>query len=132
MRRIVVLLLLLIPGTVLGLACAGGAPPPPELISNRRRADLISEEEIERARYANAYEVVQALRSNWLRERGPDSFTNPGRVLVYRDDIKMGGVEVLRMMPTAEISFIRFYDGLQASGRWGLDHGNGVIFVSTR
>ncbi len=72
------------------------------------------------------------MRSNWLRPRGSDSLTRPTEVLVYRDDIKMGGVDVLRAMPTMEISSIRFIDGITASGRWGLDHGSGVIFVVTR
>ncbi|MGH7463012.1 MAG: hypothetical protein ACREMA_18555 [Longimicrobiales bacterium] len=52
--------------------------------------------------------------------------------MVYIDDTRLGGVETLRSISTASISYIRYYDGVTATGRWGIDHGQGVIFVSTR
>ena len=130
MRR-AVLIGLVILGSLPTVGCGGGGTPPDNVPEGRSRADLITQEEIRRAPYVNAYELVQALRSNWLRIRGSDSFNNPGQVQVYRDDVRIGGVETLRAISTAEISSIRFYDGLTAAGRWGLDHGNGVIYVST-
>jgi hypothetical protein len=93
---------------------------------------LITREEIQQHRFTNAYQLVEALHSNWLRTRGTDSFAQPGQVLVYLDDSRLGGVEALRSISTQTVGYIRYYDGLQASARWGLDHGHGVIFVSTR
>ncbi len=51
---------------------------------------------------------------------------------MYHDDSRMGGVESLRWIPTSDIRYIRYYDPVTASGRWGLDHGHGVIYVSSR
>ena len=53
-------------------------------------------------------------------------------VQVYLDDNRLGGVEMLRNINTSLIQYIRWYDGIAATGRWGLDHGAGVIYVSTR
>jgi hypothetical protein len=121
-RYAALLLLLLAP------ACAGrqsGNTPAPD-------RDLITREQIQRHRFNNAYEAVQALHANWLSTRGTDSFSNPGEVLVYLDNMKLGGVEKLREIGSATIGSIRYYDGIAATARWGLDHGHGVIFVSTR
>jgi hypothetical protein len=41
-------------------------------------------------------------------------------------------VETLRAIGLANVAYIRYIDGVTASARWGLDHGQGVIFVSTR
>jgi hypothetical protein len=130
MRRPVLALLLAL-GSLAPAACGPsseiGARPAP-----RASATLLTEDEIARASYQNVFELVQALRSNWLRARGTDSLTRPTEVIVYRDDVRMGGVETLRAMATMDIGSIRFIDGISASGRWGLDHGSGVIFVVTR
>ena len=131
MRRPLLVLLLvlgwLVPAGACGPATEPGARPAP-----RASATLLTEDEIVRASYQNAFELVQALRSNWLRPRGTDSLTRPTEVVVYRDDVRIGGVETLRAIPTMDIGSIRFIDGITASGRWGLDHGSGVIFVVTR
>jgi hypothetical protein len=114
---------------LLTMACggggSGGARPSPD-------RNLITREEIQAQRFSNAYQLVEALHSNWLRTRGTDSFSSPGQVLVYLDDSRLGGVETLRSISTTTVGYIRFYDGIAASARWGLDHGHGVIFVSTR
>ncbi|MGH7577717.1 MAG: hypothetical protein ACREM1_21670 [Longimicrobiales bacterium] len=94
--------------------------------------NLITRTQLDEHRFTNAYEAVAALRTNWLQTRGTDSFTQPTQVLVYFDDSRLGGIETLRSIAITGISYIRYYDGVAASGRWGLDHGQGVIFVSTR
>lgn len=84
-------------------------------------------------RYQNAFQAVRTMRSQWLRGRAPgDLDTEAGIVLVYRDGMRVGGVEVLETMSTEGIDYIRFYNGIQASHRWGLGHENGVIFVSSQ
>lgn len=94
--------------------------------------NLLTRSQLDEHRFTNAYEAVAALRTNWLQTRGTDSFTQPSQVLVYFDDSRLGGIETLRGIAITGISYIRYYDGVAASGRWGLDHGQGVIFVSTR
>ena len=81
--------------------------------------------------YTNPYDVIAALRSNWLETRGPNSFQSPTRVQVYLDGIRVGGIEALRTIDLRPVTYIRFFDGVAATARWGLDHGAGAIYVST-
>ena len=101
--------------------------------ASRPRPDrnLLTREQLRETGHSNALEAVEALRSNWLRPKGPDSFSTPTQVQVYVDNNQLGGVESLRGIATIQISYIRYYDGVTASGRWGLGHGQGVIYVST-
>ena len=43
----------------------------------------------------------------------------------------MGGVETLRTIDLRPVTYIRYFDGIAATARWGLDHGAGAIYVST-
>jgi len=130
MRRPIAALLLALGCTL--AACGAPGDPPGARPAPRSTSTLLTEDVIQRGQYQNAYELVLALRSNWLRPRGTDSLTRPGQVQVYRDEIRIGGVESLRAMPTMDIASIQFIDGISAAARWGLDHGNGVIAVTTR
>jgi hypothetical protein len=99
----------------------------------RVRQDLLTREQIQASRATNTYDVVQSMRSSWLRERSNDSLSGSGtKVQVYFDDRRMGGVENLRSIPLPQVAYIRWYDGTAASGRWGLGHGQGVIYVSSQ
>lgn len=122
-RRIPVILSLL-----LVVGCAAGRQGG----SGGGDRNVLTPEELQSTGAQDAYGAVQALRANWLQARGPDSFRSPSQVLVYVDDVRIGGVENLRTITLPQIGFIRYFDGREASGRWGLDHGQGVIFVSTR
>lgn len=93
--------------------------------------NLITREQIVDSRFQTAYEAVEALHSNWLQTRGTDSFQNPSDVKVYLDNTMLGGTPTLRDITTRTVSWIRFYDGVAAQGRWGIGHSAGVIFVST-
>jgi len=92
---------LTIAGLAVASACSRQANTGPRL----DRTLLVPEQFANRG-YNTAYDVVEAMRSNWLAERGPDSFASPAKVQVY-------------------------FDGIAATARWGLDHGMGAIYVST-
>lgn len=94
--------------------------------------DMLTEEQIRDTNHSNLFDVIRTLRSNWLHARGVDSFESPTQIQVYLDDVRLGGVQELRSIPPAGVSYVRYYDGIAASARWGLNHGAGVIFVSTR
>lgn len=95
--------------------------------------NLLTRDQILETNKQNAFDVVETLRSNWLRSRGPTSLTQQSaEVQVYIDDNRLGGVETLRSINTSLVQYIRHFDGIAATGRWGLDHGAGVIYVSTR
>ncbi|MFW6205787.1 MAG: hypothetical protein ACOC5I_00980 [Gemmatimonadota bacterium] len=102
--------------------------------------DMLTLDEIRSVRATNAYEVVERLKSHWLRIRGttqlpgsdaiPQFRENP--VLVYVDDQRLGRVEQLRQIEISAVQYIRYFEPAEASARWGFNHGGGVIFVSTR
>lgn len=118
---------------VLGLtACASSGTGSSGASGPRSSRDILTTEQIQSTKYNNLYDVVQALRSNWMNDRGQDSLMGPSSVvLVYYDDTKLGGVDQLKTISPNEVSYIQHYDGVAAAGRWGLDHGKGVIYVST-
>jgi hypothetical protein len=97
----------------------------------RVERNVLTHEQVLETRTTNAYEAVETLRSNWLRTRGIDSFSSPGQVLVYFNETRLGGVETLRSIGLNDIGYIRYFDGREASARWGLDHGHGVIYITT-
>ena len=92
---------------------------------------LVAGQFADRGSFNNPYDVIAALRSNWLAERGPDSFMATTKVQVYLDGIRLGGVDQMRTIDLRTITYIRHYDGIAATARWGLDHGSGAIYVST-
>jgi hypothetical protein len=93
--------------------------------------NLLSSEEMQKAGYVDGLLAVQTLRPLWLRMRGPTS-SRAETIKVYLDGSLLGGPEQLRQIRTSSISSMRYYDGLEATQRWGLDHGHGAIVVSTR
>jgi hypothetical protein len=111
-------------GTV---ACAGASA------GKRTRVDhsVLTQAQLEERNFHNVLEAVQALRSNWLNERGPDSFISPSRVWVYLDNTRMGGVQTLSQISTQHVSSVRKLSGIEATTRWGLGHAAGVIAVAT-
>ena len=98
-----------------------------------RRLDrsVITREQMLKGDFVTVYDAVAAMRSSWLRARGPDSFVLPSSVWVYIDGARAGGIEVLHNIQPTLINTVRFYDGPTATGRWGVDNGAGVIHVST-
>ena len=97
-----------------------------------RQADVITMDELSGTRYSTALEVVQALRPQWLRGRGRTSVNLSESVKVYLDDSPLGEPEQLSSVSTQSIASIRYLDGNSATQRWGMDHGQGAIMVSTR
>jgi hypothetical protein len=117
---------LVLAATLLGCAGAPGTSRP-----SVDRNVLVRSQFADRG-YKSAYEVVQALRSTWLSARGTDSFNTPTEVQVYLDDMRLGGVETLKTIDVQSLASMRFFDGNAATARWGLGHGAGVIYLSTR
>lgn len=124
LNRLTVLALLVLPlviGSCAPHAARKGSP------SNQITAEALS-------RYSTVGAAVQALRSGWLVRRSPGGAGLPPRspVWVYRDGTRVGDAEVLTYLSTSEISVIDYYDAVQASRRWGTNHENGVIHITSR
>ena len=111
---------------VLGACASAGRVGP-----TQGRSDLLVEDQIRGQSYSTVYDVIVALRPNWLRTRGTDSFNTPTQIQVYVDNMRVGGIATLQQIPTVSTYYVQWYDGLEASARWGLGHGAGAIYVST-
>ncbi len=55
-----------------------------------------------------------------------------GGVQVYVGETRLGGVDLLKDLPTAAIHHVAWVDPVSAAARWGSGHGDGVIAVSYR
>jgi hypothetical protein len=113
---------------VLVMACSGSHRSG----TQRANASLITTAELDASGHADAYTAVQSLRPAWLRVRGSTSFGAREIVKVYLDGSLVGDTNHLRQISTHSISTLRYLDGLEATQRWGLDHGAGAIVISTR
>ena len=109
---------------VAGSACTGHSQPGSAPAVDR---NTLTREEFSQRSFYSAYDAVEALRAGWLSLRGP-----AGTVQVYVDDIHLGGVAALRTIRMVSVEVIRHMDGIQASARYGLDHDQGAILVTTR
>ena len=99
--------------------------------STRSSARTIDVLEIRESGYTDAFALVQALRPHWLSTRGSTSFGPDSQVKVYLDGSRLGGVGELRSVSTRGLQSLEYFDGLQATQRWGLDHGSGAIVATS-
>lgn len=122
--------LLVLTAAAASIACSSGGTS--TAATPRADRSLLTIEEIGRVGSQDAYTAVQALRPHWLTKRGTSSIRLTETIKVYLDGNLMGGPEYLRQITTNSISSIRHLDGLEATQRYGLDHGVGAILVFTR
>lgn len=125
-------------------ACAsgGGGVQSPAAPTPRGSATLITEEEIATGSYQTALDIVQNLRPTMLRGRGAttgvtgaDASGYEGSVagvVVYLEEVRLGGIESLRSIPAAGVKEIRFISARDATTRWGTGHPSGAIQVITK
>jgi hypothetical protein len=110
-------------------ACAGASHSGDVAPSN---TSVITRAEMEQVRYASLYEVVRALRGRWLQTRGPQTFMGrPAEVQVFMDDLRLGGVDALRLLTSDNVVSISFIDPVAAGERWGGKFAQGSIVVIT-
>ena len=115
------------------MAAAGNAvAATPAPAKRKRSSTVITAEEIAEINASNAYEAVARLRANWLRKRGVSSINREGSILVYQDGMRYGTPESLRQINATAVESITFLDGVQATQRFGIGHGNGAIIVNSR
>lgn len=116
---------LMIAALAAGCATTGAQPEP-------TGRDVLSRADVEASQQLTAYEVIRQERPSWLRVRGPNSFTSMNPIVVYVDGMRHGGLEALETIPTMVVELIRFYGASEAQSRFGLNHTNGAIEVTTR
>jgi len=99
-----------------------------------RATNVIIEEDIRRSEATDAYEIVQRLRPNWLRRRGPTNVRSreSGEVTVYVDGMQYGNAAALRNIPAGNVVTISYLSAADATLRFGPRHTGAVIEVTTR
>ena len=113
----------------LALASACASPGGGERPSTSRNEITI--EEIGTTSARNAYEIVEALRPQWLRARGPIGITNPTPAFpdVYLDGTRFGDIEALRSINVDNVRHVYFWGPGPAMVRYGVGHPRGIIDV---
>jgi hypothetical protein len=156
-RRLLVAAVAMVAAT----ACAsagGGASQERSTPSGSRY--LITEAELEKVQADNLYDAINKLRPDFLRGRGENasfvqqsvpksskepassapasssagsaSLTATNPVMVYKDNVRMSGVEELRQLQPATIREIRFLPGPEASIRFGTNNSSGAILITSK
>lgn len=130
----------------LGTACTQGSPPAggaspavspapaatPAPRAPRRDRNRLTREDLAARTESDLLALLQGARPAWLRPRGQVSISHQSeQVWVYRDGIRVGGVQVLEQMRPGEVRAIEFLPGHEATQRFGLDHGAGAILVTS-
>ncbi|MBC7564188.1 MAG: hypothetical protein H7305_14870 [Gemmatimonadaceae bacterium] len=110
------------------IAGPGVALPAP---SGRTDRQLLTRDEMRKTEFTNLYDVIRVLRGNWIRVRAAESFGKSAELQVYLDMQRIGTIEELRTMSPMNILTVRFFDSIQASARWGMDHGAGALLITT-
>lgn len=119
---------------LLACALAGCASSGSGEVQQRRDPNVITLEEMRTAPRTNALDLVQTRRPQWLRVRGPTTFSasRESPVQVYVDNVHIGGPEQLRGVPVPSIESLQYLNPQEASSRFGFDHLNGAILITTR
>ncbi len=99
--------------------------------SRSSRAPISTEELTALPTGYTAFDAVQRLRPRWLRPRGPASFSGNAPVIVFMDNVRAGGVDILTSIPLERVNTIRFFDAADATNRWGTGLAGGAIEVLT-
>lgn len=119
------LLVLLVP-----LACAPASTGAPGE-GARRDPNRITTQEIDDAPHSDAYDLVRRLRPRWLQSRGARSVTQTSDIVVYLDNVQIGGPRSLRDIQPSSVAELVYLDPATATQRWGTGHPYGAILVVT-
>ncbi len=100
------------------------------------RSDVITREEIMNSGAINLYEVVRRLRPQWINIRAARSFSMETEIVVFQNDMHLGGPEALKQIGPELAYELRWLDGVRATSMLpGLSSGRhveGAIIVSTK
>jgi hypothetical protein len=94
-------------------------------------SNVITAQDIQSAQFRSAFELIRALRPQWLTASG-SSIRGSGQIVVYVDDMRMGGTEYLNQVPTKDRKDARWLSPPEATIRYGTGHSAGAITIQTR
>ncbi|HUF66456.1 MAG TPA: hypothetical protein VMM17_10835 [Gemmatimonadaceae bacterium] len=111
----------------LGAAACASSSGPTSGTRSTRSPDLITKADIDAASTGTAYDLISRLRPQWLRattvgsvSTGPagERASAAGQVhgiVVYLDNVRLGGLESLRTISTGSINSVRYLDSQRAA-----------------
>ena len=125
---------LVVPALAIALAACGANPPAPGLAPPvHGGARLIAEQEVANSTASSAFELIQQLRPRWLYvSSAPTTFGREPGIVVYVNEMRMGGLHRLREVDANAVRKVAFMDANEATGRFGLNHSHGAILVSLK
>jgi hypothetical protein len=111
------------------LACS----PPSTVGAPMRNPNVITREDIQKANVYNVYDAVSMLRPGFLNTHGATTITggDTGFPRVYLNHIYFGDLQSMRSLEVNGVREIHFYNGTEASMRFGLGNVSGVIEITT-
>ena len=97
-------------------------------------ANVITAPELSRSKARNAYEAIRQIRPEMLRTRDPGTvvYFKTRQPAVAVDNTLVGGVEVLRTLPTGKVARIEYVNSRVAAKRYGTGFGDGLMLIETR
>ena len=97
-------------------------------------ANVITAPELSRSKARSAYDAIQQIRPEMLRTRDPGAmvYFKARQPAVAVDYTLVGGVEVLRTLPTDKVARIEYVNSWLAAKRFGTGFGDGVMLIETR
>jgi hypothetical protein len=112
------------------LACA---PPPSSFPGGMPNANVITREDIEAVSVSNAYDAIARLRPQFLNSHGKTTIygSDTGYPQVYLNHQRYGDLQSLRTLDVNGITEIHYYNGTEATTRFGSGNVSGAIEVIT-
>ncbi len=100
------------------------------------RMDRLTREQILDSGATNLYDVINRLRPRWLTVRSTRSFNMETEIVVFQNEMYLGGPDALRQL-SPELAFeVEYMDGTKATaslpGLMSGRHIEGAIVVRTR
>ena len=97
-----------------------------------RSLNRLSHEDLVDTSELTLYNAIDRLRPLWLRPRGTSSARGPAPVVVYMNNVRVGGLSYLRDIAVESVAEVSFISASDATTRWGTGVAGGVILVVSR
>lgn len=92
--------------------------------------ELLGEAEIQGAHVTTAWDAIMRLRPTYVTWQR--TATGYERRLVYVDGMLMGGLDVLRTMPAADIHEVRLLTTVSGAYGYPLNNSGGALLITTK
>ena len=114
--------MLLLTAAACSTAGATGARP-------RKNNAILTTEELRASPHPTLLAMIRAERPHWLRSTQTTITNQPDTVIVYQDNFRLGGAQLLEMFRPATVYSVQYYSASEAEGRYGAGHEGGVIHI---